>query len=350
MDIIAFDSHKRYTILRAEDEKGKLIREDRVEHFRGNITKALEPFVVGTKVALETIGSYYWIVSEIEDAGMEPILINAYKAKKMMGSVNKTDRLDVKGLCRLMRAGVAPEVWIPPKEVLDKRDLPRTRMVFSGMRTKLKNRIHSVFQKYGLHDFESSDIFSKKGRKEIESKILLLPENTRFTTERLLDELDCVIEKLKAIEERMHEVFDDTPETELLDTVPGVGFLLSVVILSEVGDIRRFKTASQFAAYCGTVPRVHSSGGKTRYGTVRNDVNHYLKWAFFEAANHISAVKSAYRGTFVLSKYMKLRYSKGHAKACGAIARHLAEAVWSMLMKQEAYKDPFSKVCSSSKA
>ena len=72
----------------------------------------------------------------------------------MMGEINKTDRLDARGLNRRQRAGTLPTVWIPPGELRDQRDLPRTRMVLVRPRTPLKNRIHATLAKYALHDLE----------------------------------------------------------------------------------------------------------------------------------------------------------------------------------------------------
>ena len=68
----------------------------------------------------------------------------------------------------------------------------------------------------------------------------------------------------------------------LLQTLPGVGPVLATVIALEIGSVERFPDAPHLASYAGTVPRVNSSGGKTYYGKVRPDVNHYLKWAFIE--------------------------------------------------------------------
>jgi transposase len=77
-------------------------------------------------------------------------------------------------------------------------------------------------------------------------------------------------------------VFTPTPVIQQLLTLPGVGLTLAVVIALEVGDVRRFATAEKLAGYAGTTPRVHASGGKTRFGPARPDVNRYLKWAFVE--------------------------------------------------------------------
>lgn len=192
MHIIAFDSHKRYTLASVQDSEGRIlnealynsafIKEERINHVKGSIVEFLKQWEKGTPVAVECIGSWYWIIDEIEEAQMHPLLVHARKAKLMLGMVNKTDKLDARGLNRLQQTGTLPTVWIPPMEIRDKRELPRTRMVFSNQRVKLKNRIHSVVDKYGLqNEFAGiSDIFGKRGRDRLNKCIEELPEQIRI--------------------------------------------------------------------------------------------------------------------------------------------------------------------------
>jgi transposase len=191
----------------------------------------------------------------------------------MLASGNKTDRLDARGMNRLQRSGTLPTVWIPPKEVRDQRDLYRTRMLLAGQRTRLKNRVHATLSKYGLVVEGTSDAFNKKGRKELEKCLPLLPEHTRYSAERVLEQLDCTEKQIGLLEKRMKEVFLLNEEIQLLMTLPGIGLILAVVILSEIGEIARFGSAGQFASYAGVVPRVKASGGKVRLGQLRSDVN-----------------------------------------------------------------------------
>jgi transposase len=342
MQIIAFDSHKRYTQVCVEEANGKRICEQRIMHQRGNIKKFLSHYQTGLPVAIETIGNWYWLVDEIEDAGMKPRLVHARKAKLMIGAINKTDKLDARGLNLLQRCGTLPTVWIPPGELRDKRELPRVRMTLASQRTRLKNRILSVMAKYGLQgEFEEvSDSFGTSGRKILDKCLKLLPEQTLFTTEILLNELDRVKDKMDQIEIRMREVFEETPQVKLLDSLPGVGFILAVVISQEIGDISRFGGPEQFASYCGTCPRVHSSGDKTRYGKQRTDVNQYLKWAYCEAANQVAVQGKNWRSRHCGILYNRLKHRRGHGKAIGAVARHFAEASYWMLNKNEEYKEP----------
>ncbi len=287
MQYIAFDAHKHYTWALVQDKKGKVMAEQRIDHIRGALAGFLETFEPGSPVAVETIGNWYWITDEIEAAGMVPQLVNARKAKLMSGSINKTDRLDARGINRLQRSGTLPTVWIPPRELRDARELPRTRMVLVRQRTQLKNRIHANLAKYGLKAGGVTDLFGVQGRKILDDLLNEFPVQTRYATEILIDSLDHLQGELKDIEVRMSELFGDLNSLELIETLPGVALILGVVILTEVGDIQRFPSASHLASYAGKTPRIHASGGHIRYGRTRPDVNHYLKWAYAEAANSV---------------------------------------------------------------
>jgi len=100
MEYIAFDAHKHYTLASVATPDGQLVREERIQHERGAVRQFLERCERGSPVAVETVGGWYWIVDEIEAAGCLPKLVHARKAKLMMGEINKTDKLDVRGLNR----------------------------------------------------------------------------------------------------------------------------------------------------------------------------------------------------------------------------------------------------------
>src|SRR5438876_10114917 len=119
-----------------------------------------------------------------------PSFVHARKAKLMMGEINKTDKLDARGLNRLQRNATLPTVWIPPGELRDQRDLPRTRTVFVRQRTQLKNRIHATLAKYALHDLELSDLFGVQGRALLRERFDLLPPHTAYASQQLLEQVE----------------------------------------------------------------------------------------------------------------------------------------------------------------
>ena len=125
-----------------------------------------------------------------------------------------------------------------------------------------------------------------------------------------------------------------------LMTLPGVGVILAATIALEIGEGKRFLSAPRLASYAGTTPRVHASGDRVRYGRTRPDVNRSLKWAFAEAANSVAVNYQRCPQRHVSQLYSRLRQRKGHSKAVGAVARHLAEAAFHVLSRQQTYRDP----------
>jgi transposase len=349
MPIIAFDSHKHYTQACVETESGVRLCEERIAHRPGSLKGFLERWPKGTAVAVEALGNWYWIVDEIEAAGMKAELVHARKSKLMLGTVNKTDKLDARGINKLQRAGTLPVVWIPPAQLRDKRELCRARMVFSCERTRLKNRVHAIIGKYGLQDmFEDlSDIFEPKASAAMSRCMKELPEHTRYVLEGFLGELDAVTGRIEALERRIKQAYGHSKDVKLLQTLYGIGPTLSVVIAQEIGDVNRFGDSERFASYAGLCPRVHSSGDRTRYGKLRVDVNHYLKWAFCEAGNTVARHHNRYPDRHVSRLYARVKARRGHSKAVGAVGRHLAEAAYWMLKKQEAYREPKTRMVSS---
>jgi len=338
-EYIAFDAHKRYTWVEREDAATGQTSYCRLEHARGVIRRYLAGCPAGTAVAVEATGNWYWIIEEIEQAGLCPQLVHPRKAKLMMGQINKTDKLDAHGLNTLQRNGTLPTVWIPPGSLRDLRELTRTRLVLVQQRTRLKNRITSTLAKYGFSS-QASDPYGKRARAELEPQLEQLPPQTRWVSEQLLAQLDFVCPQIQRVEERLDARVEVTPEMQWLMTLPGIGVILAATIALEIGEVARFPSAAQLASYAGTTPRVQASGGKVRYGRLRPDVNRYLKWAFVEAANSVAVNHRRCPERHVSQLYLRLRQRKGHSKAVGAVARHLAEATFYVLGRQEGYRDP----------
>jgi len=339
-EYIAFDSHQHYTLAEREDAATGRTRQRRIDHRRGAIAAYAQRCPPGTPVAVEATGNWYWIIDEIEQAGLEPRLVHPRKAKLMMGMINKTDRLDVHGLNRLQRAGTLPTVWIPPGHLRDLREVTRTRMVLVAARTRAKNRLTAPRTKYALNLVGVSDAYGPRSRSCLEAAIDALPTETCWTSRLLLQQIDLLTDQIKQVDARLEALITVTPEMERLMTLPGVGVILAAVIALEVGCIDRFPSAEHLAAYAGTTPRVHASGGKVRYGPLRPDVNRYLKWAFVEAGNSVALNHRRRPGRHVSRRYRQVRRRKGHATAVGAVARHLAEATYHVWSRAEPYRDP----------
>jgi len=338
---IGCDAHKKFSVFIAVNEKGQAGTPYRVLHDRQLYRDFLAQLPPRSPIAVEASGSYSWLVDEMERAGHCPKLCNPLEAKRRMGLTKKTDLLDARGLAILLRNGTLPEVWIPPSELRDQRELLRLRIFLVHLRTRVKNRIHGTLARHNVQ-IPGADLFGVESRLRLGARLPELPMHSREAVEQELATVDFLETQIEAAEERLKAIMQVSVEADLLKTLPCVGKILSMVMMLEIGRVDRFPTAAHLASYAGLVPRVHSSGGHTRMGQVCGNVNRNLKWAFVETGNLVVMNQRGLAGTHAVQLYQRIRRKKNHQKAVVAVARHLAEAAWWVLTKQEVYREPRS--------
>ena len=336
---IGCDAHKKFSVFVAVNEKGQAGEAIRVAHDREVYRAFLSRLPPGSAIAVEASWHYSWLVDEMESLGHRPKLCNPLKAKRRMGLTKKTDKLDARGLAILLRNGTVPEVWIPPSELRDQRELLRLRIFLVHLRTRVKNRIHGTLARHNVQ-IPGADLFGVDARLRLGARLPELPVHSREAVEQELATLDFLEMQIESSEERLEKIMKVSVEADLLKTLPCVGPILSMVLMLEIGKVERFPTAAHLASYAGLVPRVHSSGGRTRMGQVCRNVNRNLKWAFVETGNLVVINQNRLAGTHVVRLYQRIKRAKNHQKAVVAVARHLAEAAWWVLTKQEVYREP----------
>ena len=240
----------------------------------------------------------------------------------------------------LLRNGTLPEVWIPPGELRDRREMFRMRMFLSQQRTRVKNRIHGALSRYNVR--LSGDPYSVQWHEQPRARCPELPGFTRQRSVRWqLRTLDFTLAQMKQAERAFAEGACGH-RSGSTQNLAGSG------AHSERGPdagnrkIERFPSSARSAGYGGLTPRVGSSGRRTHLGQVCGDVNRYLKWAFVEAANLIVTQQKKWKGSHVLGLYRRVQKKKNHQKATVAVARHLAEAAYWILKKRRTYLPPQS--------
>jgi len=295
------------------------------------------------------------MVDELEAAGLQPMLADSYEAKQRMRGPNKTDTRDARGLAILLRNGTLPCVWIPTAKLRDLRALMRTRLALVAQRTTLKNRILAAVNRYGLRDDPISDLFVGQGRLRLNVYLGGMPKQTREASLEEWAVVDELREHIENPEERIAQHIGRIGYVRLLKTMPGVlktmpgvGEILGATIWLEVGDVERFPSAAHLASYAGLVPTVHASGGKVHLGPTTRHSNHYLRWAFVEAACSIVALQQRHGPIHAVLLYRRLKQHKCHSKAAVAVARHLAESTWWILKHKQPYREPAPLAVSSS--
>jgi transposase len=249
-------------------------------------------------------------------------IADAQKVKGLAPLACKTDRIGAWVLAELARRDLVAAIWLPDPLVRAERERARWRLHLVRHRSSLKQRVHAVLLTHGK-PCPVSDLFGVRGRQLLAR--LALPEPWQGTIEaslRLIDELD-------------REIGECERELRRLGAVPGISWVLAYTIAAELGDINRFPSPRKLAGYSGLCPRVYQSGERDLRGPLSKQGPRYLRWALVEAATH-ACTHPAYRDRYQQTK-ARIGKQRGAKVAQIDLARRLAEAIWHMLSRGEAF-------------
>src|SRR5665811_1503883 len=222
---------------------------------------------------IESMNGARFVHDQLELAGWEVEIADALKVKGLAPLAAKTDRIDAWVLAELGRRDLVPAIWLPDPTVRAERERARFRLHLVRHRTALKNRIHATLIAFG-HPVPVSDLFGTKGRELLAH--LAIPEPwsaTLATSLRMVDELTAEIE---TCERELRSAGADHPYVPLLQTVPGIAWVLGYTIAAELGDIGRFSSPKKLAGYTGLCPLVRQSGRRDDRGPLAKNGPKYL--------------------------------------------------------------------------
>jgi transposase len=282
--------------------------------------------------AIESMTGARFVHDQLELAGWEVDVADAQRVKGLAPLACKTDRIDAWVLAELCRRDLVPAVWLPTPEVRGERERARWRLHLVRHRAALKNRIHATLMNFG-HPVPVSDLFGVAGRQLLQA--LALPEPWASNVMASLHLIDELTTEIAACESELRHLGVDHPYVPLLMTTPGIGWVLAYTIAGEIGDIQRFSSAKKLVAYTGLCPRVRQSGTHDHRGALAKNGPRYLRWALIEAAMH-AANHPAYRDHHQQTK-ARMGKHRGTAVARVELARKIAEAIWYMLTRHQAF-------------
>ena len=291
----------------------------------------LAPYRKDVVVSVECIFTWYWLADLCAEQKIPFVLGHALYMKAIHGSKTKNDRIDSKKIAKLLRAGMIPMAYVYPRPMRSTRDLLRRRMHFVRDRADLLTHIQQTNYQYNLPNIGKS--LKYKGNREGVAE-RFDDESARKTVEtdlELIAYYDTMIRKLEWHLVRSAKEHD--PQAlHILQTIPGIGKILSLVILYEIQDIERFPKVQDFTSYARLIRPKKTSAGKN-YGSGNGRIgNSYLKWAFSEA------VVLFLRETREVQPYIRRMERKyGKDKAKGIVAHRLGRTVYYMLKNKQVF-------------
>jgi transposase len=258
------------------------VKEGNLSNDLSLILEFLEPFGKDVHIAIECTINWYWIVDGLKEVGYDVRLAHTLGLYMITGAKVKTDRRDAFKLARLLRMGELPEAYIYPKEKRPLRDLLRRRTGLVEQRAECYSSLRVHFMKYNLNTMSGTEV---KQFLPADINAMPLPQEVKDYCVMLLARIDLLSSQIEEIDTRLKDVTIKDPRFKLLLTLPGVMYVLGLIIYYEIGDLGRFRDVRQFASYCRLVPGIAQSSDKVNRGKGKKQGNHYLKFAFTEAAS-----------------------------------------------------------------
>jgi transposase len=350
----------------------------------GTTTRALMELAAWLKqwgvevVAMESTGVYWkpvWNVLEEElGADCKLMLVNARHFKQVPG--RKTDQKDAEWLAELLQHGLVRASFVPPPETRQLRDLTRSRASLMEDHTAVANRLQKLLEEANIKlSSVASNVLGVSGRrmlKELAKGNRNAAELADLALQRLrekipqlrealegrmsahqqqmlsdyLKQLEFLEQQVEQLDRRTEEHLEATgqmTQVELLDTMPGVNFVVAAEILAELGpDMKQYPTADHVSSWAGMCPGNHVSAGK-RYSGRTNKGNVWLRRGLCQAAWAASKSKK----TYLAAQYQCWRVRRGKKRAIVALGHQMLVIAYTMLKNGTSYREMKPEECKS---
>ena len=324
------DLHSSNNYIGIIDEKDKRLYQKRLPNRLEDILLALEPFKESLEgVVVESTYNWYWLVDGLQEHGYKVHLANPSAIKQYEGLKHTDDKWDSFWLAHLRRLDILPEGYIYPKEERPVRDALRRRLLFVRHRTSHILSLQSAITRNLSYKMSVNDIkkLNETDADQLfEEPFLILAARNSICTIQFLGE------KIKTIEKAVKSHVKLRPEFEYLLTMPGIGIILGLTIMLEVGDINRFGKVSKYSSYCRCVKSERLSNKKKKGEGNRKNGNKYLAWAYVEAANFANRYYPE-----VQSFYKSKKAKKNGVVAIKALSNKLSRASFYVMRDRVPY-------------
>ena len=316
-------------------------------------------------VAMESTGVYWKPIFNILEDSFDIVLANPQYLKKVPGK--KSDVKDSQWIATLLRNGLIPNSFIPPRNIRELRDLNRTRRKHIEITTSEKNRLQKVLEDANIKlgsvvskidgkssvkmiqallekDVLSRDDISEMARGKLKSKVPQLVEALngrvtehhkfllRFHLDNIAFQLDRIHELDEEIQKRMVPF---QKENRLIQTLPGISKTSAAAIIAEIGtDMSQFPDEAHLSSWAGMCPGNNESAGIKRSGKTRKG-NGFLKGILTEVAWAASRTK----GSAYSAIYNGIAKRRGKKRALIALGHRILCDIYRVLTTSEPYVD-----------
>ena len=288
------------------------------------------------EVLMEACGSAHYWGRTLEAMGHRVTLLPPGDVRRYRDG-NKTDRADAKALLEASRNERIDPV---PVKSVDQQAIGALHRVRSGClrtRTARINAVRGHLREFGVTIPLGASRVIPLARAALGKSVV--PAYLSGILQEVLDEIRDLEEKADGVRRRLDRLSKQMPEAEALMTIPGVGVLTATALVALVGDVGRFRSGRQLAAYLGLTPREFSSGSMRRLGRITKCGNSYVRMLFIHGARSaLRAGKASAEPDDLRTWALGIEQRKGYNLAAVALANKLARVAWRVWRDQRPFE------------
>ena len=233
------DLHARSMYLCILDQAGEVRVHRNMRAHPAAFLEAVAPYRQDLVVAVECMFTWYWLADLCQAEGIHFVLGHALYMKAIHGGKAKNDRIDAHKIAVLLRGGLIPQAYVYPAAMRPTRDLLRRRLHFTRKRAELLTHIENTNSQYNLPAF-AKKLTYRANRQAVDERFAEPSVQKSVAVDlELIAHYDELLRELEAFLLRTAKGHDANTLYRLR-TVPGIGKILSLVILYEVQDMARF--------------------------------------------------------------------------------------------------------------
>jgi transposase len=333
MNFVGIDLHKKTISVCVVNQERKVLKRATLAcvepHHIVTFFQGLGAFTA----VVEATASYEWLWQLLEPLAQQLVLAHPKKLRVIAESKNKSDRLDAQVLAEFLALDMVPEAYRPTPRQRQHRALVRHRQQVRRSLVRVRNRIRHLL---GNYNADRRELFTAAGRAYLAEVAVSAAD--RFVLDQLLGTWEHHLGQLAAVNKQLAALAKKAPAAErearaCLRSMPGVGVVTMDVVISEIGDIGRFRSNPKVVAYAGLAPGQRESAGRKKELGITKEGSRLLRWAMVQAAWRVVRPAGRWRTVFE-----RLRQRRGKKKAIVAVARRLLGVLATLWRTGQRYR------------
>jgi transposase len=320
------------------DRLGRKLKCEPVPTTKDGFKRSLGPSLrEGLKIAIEAGNQTAWVYECLKELGAEVVVVHPKRVKLIAESRKKTDKVDAKILCELLRLDGLPQpVHMPGESARALRGLLVARQQLIAARTKLCNVVRGMLRQEGTR-LKSRALGTRIGWQRVMAQGFQ-HEHVMQITATYFDTFVALCSSIKEIDSQLHVQAKTDPGARRLQQMPKVGPIASLTFVAAVDDIQRFPSSRKLVGYTGLAPKVRQSSERTEYGEITREGRKELRAVWVQIAHLVARDRK--RDTQPLrSWFNRMAKRRGKKTALVALARKLLTIAYHLLKYEQDY-DP----------